>query len=152
MPTSTDWTVRSGLRTKAKTLWQHGVKYKNRTPQPTRKFSFSQDHVILLTRIFRIRWKRKKKPNCWQFKKSWESETMEYRKGLSKTVLYCVIMRSYIHHFIFIFLRYITNQFKNQFLFGFLTQLVSARYCRGQGSNPNAWNCSGLFASSELST
>ena len=40
---------------------------------------------------------------------------MEYRKGLSKTVLYCAIMRSYIHHII-----YITNQFNNQFLFGFL--------------------------------
>ena len=149
------WTVRSELHTKANTLWQHGVKYKNKTPQPTRKFSFSQDHVILLTRSFRISWKRKKKkPNCSQFIKSWGSETMEYIRGLSKTVLYCAIMRSYIHHFIFIFPGYITNQFNNQFLFGFLAQLVSAlhRYRRGQGSNPNAWNCSGFFASSKPST
>ena len=92
------WTVRSELHTKANTLWQHGLKFKNKTPQPTRKFSFSQDHVILLTKTFRIRWKRKKKPNCSQFIKSWGSETMEYIRGLSKTVLYCAIMRSYIHN------------------------------------------------------
>ena len=92
------WTVRSELHTKANTLWQHGLKFKNKTPQPTTKFSFSQDHVILLTRTFRIRWKRKKKPNCSQFIKSWGSETMEYIRGLFKTVLYCAIMRSYIHN------------------------------------------------------
>ena len=42
------------------------------------------------------------------------------------------------HNFIFIFPRYITNQFNDQLPVGLLAQLVRAlhRYRRGQGSNP----------------
>ena len=45
---------------------------------------------------------------------------------------------SYIYNFIFIFPRYITNQFNNQLPVGLLAQLVRAlhRYRRGQGPNP----------------
>ena len=56
----------------------------------------------------------------------------------------CTVLRDheiiYSSFSIFIFPGYITNQFNNQFLFGFLAQLVSAlhRYRRGQGSNPSA--------------
>ena len=81
------WTVRSELHTKANTLWQHGLKFKNKTPQPTTKFSFSQDHVILLTRTFRIRWKRKKNRIARSLQKAEEARRWNISEGYPK--LYC---------------------------------------------------------------